>query len=135
VRAVFDSNVWISAFRFKGRPLDLVLKAAEGEFELYTSQSIMDETTRVLREKFNAQQSEIDEALKIMSAAARKVEPTITLDVVKDDPKDNHIIGCAVAAGADVIVTGDKKHLLKMGEYQGIKMMQVSEFLAQQRGR
>ena len=135
MRAVFDSNVWISAFRFKGRPLDLVLKAAEGEFELYTSQSIMDETTRVLREKFNAQQSEIDEALKIMSAAARKVEPTITLDVVKDDPKDNHIIECAVAAGADVILTGDKKHLLKMGEYQGIKMMQVSEFLAQQRGR
>ncbi|MBV9035372.1 MAG: putative toxin-antitoxin system toxin component, PIN family [Acidobacteriaceae bacterium] len=135
MRAVFDSNVWISAFRFKGRPLELVLKAAEGEFELYTSQSIMDETARVLREKFNAQQPEIDEALKIMSAAARKVEPSINLDVVKDDPKDNHVIECAVAAGAHVIVTGDKKHLLKLDEYQGIKMMQVAEFLGQQRGR
>ncbi|MBV9226620.1 MAG: putative toxin-antitoxin system toxin component, PIN family [Acidobacteriaceae bacterium] len=135
MRAVFDSNVWISAFRFKGRPLELVLKAAEGEFELYTSQSIMDETARVLREKFNAQQPEIDEALKIMSAAARKVEPSINLDVVKDDPKDNHVIECAVAARAHVIVTGDKKHLLKMREYQGIKMMQVAEFLGQQRGR
>ena len=135
MRAVFDSNVWISAFRFKGRPLELVLKAAEGEFELYTSQSIMDETARVLREKFNAQQPEIDEALKIMSAAARKVEPSINLDVVKDDPKDNHVIECAVTAGAHVIVTGDKKHLLKMREYQGIKMMQVAEFLGQQRGR
>ncbi|MBV9305498.1 MAG: putative toxin-antitoxin system toxin component, PIN family [Acidobacteriaceae bacterium] len=135
MRAVFDSNVWISAFRFKGRPLELVLKAAEGEFELYTSQSIMDETARVLREKFNAQQPEIDEALKIMSAAARKVEPSINLDVVKDDPKDNHVIECAVTAGAHVIVTGDKKHLLKLDEYQGIKMMQVAEFLGQQRGR
>lgn len=135
MRAVFDSNVWISAFRFKGRPLELVLKAAEGEFELYTSQSIMDETARVLREKFNAQQSEIDQALKIMNTAARKVEPAVKLNVVKDDPKDDHIIECALAARADVIVTGDKKHLLKMGSYQGIRMISVDEFLSRQRER
>ncbi len=113
----------------------MVLKAAEGEFELYISQSIMDETIRVLREKFNVQQLETDQAIKIMSAAARKVEPTVKLNVVKDDPKDDHVIECAVAAGADVLVTGDKKHLLKMGEYQGTRMVSVADFMSRQRGR
>lgn len=37
-------NVWISAFRFKGKPLELILKALEGEVEIFISQGIIDET-------------------------------------------------------------------------------------------
>lgn len=87
-----------------------------------------------MREKFQATPEQLDDARNIMESCTGKVEPTIKLDVVRDDPKDNHIIECAVAAGADTIITGDKD-LLRMGEYNGIKMMQVAELLGQQRER
>ena len=51
-----------------------------------------------------------------------------TLDVVKDDASDNRIVECAVAAGSDVIVSGDK-HLLALGSFRGIEVMTVSDFL------
>ena len=56
------------------------------------------------------------------------VHPTVRLDVVPDDPDDNHIVETAVAAGADAIITGDKD-LLRLENYQGIRMVRVSDFL------
>jgi predicted nucleic acid-binding protein len=58
----------------------------------------------------------------------------VWLDVVKADPDDNRIPECAVAAGSDVIVTGDA-HLLQLGAYLGIKIMKVAAFLGQARDR
>jgi predicted nucleic acid-binding protein len=54
--------------------------------------------------------------------------------VVKDDPSDNRIVECAVAAGSDVIVSGDK-HLLALGSFRGIEVMTVSDFLQRGPGR
>jgi predicted nucleic acid-binding protein len=64
----------------------------------------------------------------------KRVSSTETLDVVKADPDDNRILECAVAAGSDVIVTGDA-HLLQLGAYRGIKIMKVADFLGQARDR
>ena len=61
----------------------------------------------------------------------KRAAPTETLDVVKDDASDNRIVECAVTAGSDVIVSGDK-HLLALGSFRGIEVMTVSDFL--QRG-
>ena len=112
--AVLDTNIWVSALQFGGKPLEIVQMALDGQIEIAISQSIIDETLRILRDKFKTQQPEIDRAIAIMDAAARKIEPTIKLDVVKNDSKDNHILECAVAAGAVTIVTGDKRHLLPL---------------------
>jgi len=46
--------------------------------------------------------------------------------VVPDDPDDDHVVACAVAARVDVIVSGDK-HLLKLREYQGIRMVTAAQ--------
>ncbi len=50
------------------------------------------------------------------------------LDVVKADPEDNKIIECAVTAGSDYIVTGDKD-LLRLGSYDAIRILNASDFL------
>lgn len=43
--------------------------------------------------------------------------------VVANDPDDDHVLACALAVQADLIVTGDK-HLLALGEnYQGIPIV------------
>ena len=69
-----------------------------------------------------------------MRPCARVVEPTEPLDVVTADPTDNRIFECAVAAGSEVLVTRDK-HLLRLGEFRGIKVVNVSDFLADGRSR
>jgi predicted nucleic acid-binding protein len=58
----------------------------------------------------------------------RVVTPTQSLNVIKGDPDDDVVVECAVAAGSEAIVTGDK-HLLRLGEYDGIQILRVREFL------
>jgi uncharacterized protein len=132
VKAVPDTNILISAIIWGGNPARLIEAGIRGKIELFLSPEIIAETLGVLKRKgFNEER--LSEAQEYITAATTLVHPTVKLDVVKDDPKDNHIIDAAVAAGADAIITGDKD-LLRMKEYQGIKMMQVAEFLGQQRG-
>ena len=64
----------------------------------------------------------------------KRAAPIETLDVVKGDASDNRIVECAVAAGSDVIVSGDK-HLLGLGSFRGIEVMTVSDFLQRGLGR
>jgi predicted nucleic acid-binding protein len=47
---------------------------------------------------------------------------------VPDDVDDDRVVACAVAAGVDTIISGDR-HLLKLGTFQGIRIVRVSDFL------
>lgn len=66
-----------------------------------------------------------------MLSCAQLITPDQQLDVVPGDKNDNIIIECAVAAGAEAIVTGDKD-LLRMKAYSGIQMVTVADLLQQQ---
>ena len=70
-----------------------------------------------------------------MSQATRKVKPSVQLDVIREDPAHNRILECAVSAGSDYRVTGDKG-LLRMKQYAGSRILSVSDFLdpGQERG-
>jgi predicted nucleic acid-binding protein len=58
--------------------------------------------------------------LVFVSETARHVTP---------DPNDEMVLECALAAEADVIVSGDKKHLLSLREFRGIPIIPPAEFL------
>lgn len=49
--------------------------------------------------------------------------------VVLNDPDDDHVLACALTAKADLIVSGDRKHLLPLGSYQGINIVNAAEAL------
>ncbi len=123
---VLDSNLWISAFIFRGRPLELVEMGLDRQVDIAVSQSIIDETLRVMKDKFHAKPIVLESALFIMTTSARMVEPVIQVKAVRDDPND--VVSCAIAADAEAIITGDKD-LLRMGSYEGIKMLRLGEFL------
>jgi predicted nucleic acid-binding protein len=55
----------------------------------------------------------------------RRLVPTT---VIKENPSDNRILECAVAAGSDYIVSGDKD-LLRLGRYDSIRILNVADFL------
>jgi predicted nucleic acid-binding protein len=59
---------------------------------------------------------------------AIRVEPDPSVIGVADDDEDDKVIGTAVAANADIIVTGDKG-LLALKAFQGIPIVSAREFL------
>ena len=57
------------------------------------------------------------------------VFPTEKLDIVKNDPKDNKFFEAALAGKAEYIVSQDKKHILNILEFLGIKTIHPEEFI------
>jgi predicted nucleic acid-binding protein len=47
--------------------------------------------------------------------------------VIEHDADDDHVIAAAVAAQADLIVSGDRKHLLPLGTHAGIRIVAAAE--------
>jgi putative PIN family toxin of toxin-antitoxin system len=133
-RVVFDSNVIISAFQFGGKPMEVLQMAVDGEIKLFYSQPILEETRRILRDKFGYTAARLDEVTGIIETYGMRVTPTQKLDVVPSDPDDNRIVEAAVAGKCEAVVTGDKD-LLRLNEYAGIKMVRVRDFIERGQGK
>lgn len=126
LRITPDTNILVSGLIFRrGKPHQLLRMALDGGISMTVSQAIIDETLDVLARKFGATPDDLSEAQAIILEAARTVTPTVQLDVIKEDPPDNRILECAVTAGANYIVTGDKD-LLRLGYYDAIQIVTVS---------
>jgi putative PIN family toxin of toxin-antitoxin system len=123
LRAVFDTNVYLSAVLKPGGYADLWLKRTalnQSGFDLYISKQILDEVKDKLFTEFEPIPKEISqEFIDGILEFVKIVKPTETITDVKDDPDDNMILECAVAAQAQLIVSADK-HLLKLNPYMGI---------------
>lgn len=76
----------------------------------------------------------IESAKEYIEGCTERVEVTRRLSVITEDPDDDRILECAVASRSDAIITGDKD-LLRRGVYEGIRILQVGDFLAQRKGR
>lgn len=64
------------------------------------------------------------------AALAVIVEPIAMDPVILDDPDDDAVLACALAAQATVIASGDK-HLLNINVHQGIRILKPAELLAE----
>jgi uncharacterized protein len=128
---VFDTNIWLSArLSSRGSPASCVELARKGEIESVLCREIVDEFERKLVSKFDRMPSTARMAAEEIRRFSRMVEIAGVVAIVLNDPSDNVIVECAVAGGATHIVTGDKKHLLPIGEYEGIRIVTPAEFLA-----
>jgi uncharacterized protein len=128
-RVTADSNILISAFLRGGKPLELLELARAGQVELGVSDAILDETARVLKDKFHVAEEDVRDLCRQLLGFATHVTPAEAFDAVPGDPTDNRILECAVAAGSGTVVTGDG-HLLSLGSFRGIRIQRVGEFLA-----
>ena len=65
---------------------------------------------------------------RFVASNAISVSPKNIPQVISDDPKDDAILACADAGGAQYIVSGDQ-HILKLERYHGIKIVAPREFV------
>jgi putative PIN family toxin of toxin-antitoxin system len=127
-RIVLDTNVYISALFYGGKPRQILKAALDGQFQLLISLSLKAELERVMREKFQSSSSEIDQFIASLSESAEWIAPTQPLRMCIDEP-DNRVLECAVEGKADFIVTGDK-HLLDLAPIAGVSILTPNAFLA-----
>jgi len=130
LKAVLDTNIYIAAFQFpKGRNAVLWRAAVAGHFRLLVSPAIIREMARVLRTDFEWEEGRIQDVLRRVADVARGgiVNPRTTIRAVTADPDDNRILECAVAGGADIIVSNDR-HLLDLKIWNTIPIIAGVDF-------
>ena len=127
--AVADTNIYVSAFNFKGTPAQVLERARDGRFELAISEKILTEVSRILRDKFLWHATKLAQVRPTILAFAQLVEPLEQIDAVVADPDDNAILECAVRAGAEYIISGDS-HLRDLKSFRSIRILTAREFIA-----
>ena len=128
MKSVYDTNIFISALTLPGGSAETALTlAVEGQVQLVISKPIIHEVLDVLAHKFSREPEELARVAVFLADLAQIVEPKRRLKVLRDDP-DNRVLECAQAGGAQAIVTGDKA-MLALGEYRGIRILTLREFL------
>lgn len=128
MRAVFDTNIYISAFITPGGHGAVALQAVvAGRCQLATSIPILTETARKLLDKFHWDEEHMQVAVRFIASVAEVVKPRGKLAILADEP-DNRILECARTAKADMIVTGDK-HLLALSRFGRARIARLAEFL------
>jgi len=133
-RAVLDTNVLVSAFLSRSGVPNQILRQVGQSYKLFISKAILEEAERVLhelniRKRGKLAEGEIQDFLNSLHAAAFVIENPPSLRVIADDPDDDAILACAVAAQADYLVSGDM-HLKRLKSYKGIQIVSPSEFHA-----
>lgn len=128
IKIVIDTNVYLSAIIFGGSPRKVIELAKGKRVKAYTSTLILLEVSEKLNKKFSWDQEKVQVVLKAISKIAEVVTPKIKLKVVKENHSDNKVLGCAMVADADYIVTGDK-HLLNLKSFEKTKIVTSSDFL------
>lgn len=135
MRVVVDTNIVVSrSISAKGVPAEILRQWRQERFELLVSDPMLAEYERALgyervRVRHQMSDDEIHEVVTQFRRFAILVEPTETLVVIDDDPDDNRVLECAVAGGAEYIVSGDA-HLLTLKRYREIQILSPATFLA-----
>jgi putative PIN family toxin of toxin-antitoxin system len=130
MRAVLDTNVFISGVFWAGMPGKILDAAQNDKFQLVTSLECIYELHRVLNEFKDKLGSDLADFWTIFAISKSFIAlPQTRFLVIKEDPDDNKFLDAAVAGKAEYIVSGDK-HLLNLGKFRNIKIMRPTDFLA-----
>ncbi len=128
MKVVFDTNVFVSALTLPGGRGDQALRQIiDGRDTLAFSKAILDELLSVLARKFARDREELARVAVFISNLGELVEPRETLRELDDEP-DNRILECALAANADLIVTGDRA-MLSLERIRGVRIVSLSTYL------
>lgn len=136
IRVVLDTNTIVSGLLWGGVPRKLLDAASASEVEIYTSNELVEVMSR---DKFAAKVAEqggdphnlIEKGFLRLASI---VETAQVVGVVKDDPDDDALFSCGIAARVDVIVSGDS-HLLRLRRLGDIEIVTPGDFLTRHLGK
>jgi len=135
--AVIDINVFVSGTTItnpESFPKQTIDSWKNEDFQLATSEPILQKLSLVYRypkvRKITGftDNSEIDNFIDDIRKNSTIVPGTTPINI-SPDPEDNNLFSCAIEAKAKYIVSGDRKHVLPIISYQGIKILTPKDFV------
>ena len=135
LRVVLDTNVFVSSLLVKEGPAARVLDTWRARrYLLIASPELIAEIASTLRyprirRRYRITENHVQALLDLLEADSVMVPGTADVSgSVPEDPDDEIVLACAIDGGADVIVSGDQ-HLLALGEFKGIEIASIRNFL------
>jgi len=128
-KVVLDTNVYISAVLFGGKPEIIRSVARDGKIIVLVSEEILAELAGILRKKFNWFDWQISEVIEDIRTFTTLVTPRSHVSIIKKDKQDNRILECASEGEAHYIISGDKHHLQILKKYKEIEILSPDTFL------
>jgi len=130
VKVVFDTNVVASA-SFGAACRSIVLRhGRKATAKPWSSPALLAEYHEIIEElRLEYPERAFVKWVDALTDSATLVFPTDRATRATPDPDDEMILECALAAEADYIVSGDKRHLLPLRQFRGIPIVSPSDFL------
>ena len=129
MKIVLDTDVFISGVFFSGPPYQILKSWHDKKVQFVVSPEILTEYLRVgeiLTNQFP--KIEIQQIIDLLITNAELIVPDSLPDSVCIDPDDDKFLACAISGKAKLIISGDK-HLLKVTQYRGIKIISPRKFI------
>ena len=131
MQVVLDTNVLLQA-RAAGHAYHAILRAwMEGRFDWVVSTEILLEYQEIITRRTGAARWAVLEQLLGMSRNVRLMDSTFRFAVIKEDPDDNKFCDCAIAAGADYIITEDRHFEVMKSSGYGPQVINPMIFISQ----
>lgn len=110
MKVFLDTNVLASAATTRGLCAD-VLREVFASHDLFISDQVLAELRRVLSSIFGVAQDLIDDFILLLEQDSTPAQPAQLPRIELEDRDDLAIVGAAITAGAEVLVTGGKEVL------------------------
>lgn len=107
MKVFLDTNVLVSGFATRGLCAD-VIRLVLAEHDLITADVVLNELKRVLKHKIHLPDEQIREILTFLESQTVQPKPKSASSIPVRDEDDQWVLASALAAKADVLVTGDK---------------------------
>ncbi len=127
-KVVLDSNIYISAVLFGGKPGEVYLHSFRKSYDLFISLLIIKEIEKCLLQKFYWNKSETTSYTQQIKRVATIHDVINQIQGVCRDPKDDHILTLAAETNANYIISGDND-LLSLTAFGDIKIINAECFL------
>lgn len=127
MRVFLDTNVLVSGFATRGLSADVV-RHLMAEHELAVGEVVLEETRRVLIQTFGVPPENADEIERLLRR--HHVEPVPDADppVEVRDTDDEAVLASAIAAKAEILITGDSDLLDVAGKTDALRIMTPRAF-------
>jgi putative PIN family toxin of toxin-antitoxin system len=127
MKVFFDTNVYVAEVLLGEGAEAMIGATAHAAWRIYASTYLLDELERVLTEKFGFSRRLAILSRQRIARRAQPVEPGASRHEVPADVKDSPILRAALAAGADYLVTNDRK-LLSLDPYEGLRIISMTDY-------
>lgn len=132
-RVLCDTNVLVSAFIAGGPPSRVIEAAIDGRIELVLAEPVLDELDRVLTSKLGFEPERAREVTTLLRdlSSARVSAPTAAPEPITGGPDDDLVLACSAEAAVQIVVSGDRRHMLPIGEYRGARIVTPQALLSE----